>query len=240
MRKFVILSGGRSGTSLLSSTLDTHPDLVCHGEVFHSKRPAGHVRGNLLGKSNEEIKALQSDLEAYMDHVFGQDNVSAVGFKMWRTQQPDIADIMMKESSVLKIIFERKNLLARFSSSRLAQMTGVFNKGSSKQDDSHKNVKIDFDRDMWDSFVVKHNRMFKIYRKRGKGPVLELTYEELLKNGFDPVLDFLGVKRMALMPQKQKLHGSNILERFSEESRPAVEALLAEINRPDWAVENAS
>ena len=52
--RFVVLSEARSGTSLLTETLNTHPEITCHGEVFHPN-PDWHFRGDMADWSKDRI-----------------------------------------------------------------------------------------------------------------------------------------------------------------------------------------
>ena len=49
-RRFVIMTSGRSGSELLVSLLDAHPDLVCEGEMLQRPRrsPRTYLRGHAL------------------------------------------------------------------------------------------------------------------------------------------------------------------------------------------------
>lgn len=151
-----------------------------------------------------------------------------------------MADALMANESVLRIIYERTNMLARFSSSRLVKATSVYNKNIGSKETEHKKARIDFDRKAWNKYEIQHNRLFKTYRDNVKGKDLDRSYEDLLRDGFDPVLDFLGVEKMELTAQKKQLHSSSILERLTDESQIEVKALLDEIGHPDWTHENKS
>lgn len=232
MQKFVILSGSRSGTSLVSQTLNTHRDIVCHGEVFH-RRPASHLRGTLQGTTSQEVEAMRA-LPTYLDRVYDQPGAAAVGFKMWNDQSPEMAAKLMADEGVYKIIFERTNILARFTSSRLVKATGIYNRHQSDPWSDNDKAQTIFDRDAWDKYQLIHRRVFKLYRDHAKGPVLEFSYERLLSEGFDSIQAFLGVDQVDLAFQKKKLYGANILDRFSESSQADVLALLDEIDRSEW------
>ena len=44
MQRFVLLSNARSGSNMLQSMLDKHPQIVCYGEVFNPMYGKGYVK----------------------------------------------------------------------------------------------------------------------------------------------------------------------------------------------------
>lgn len=235
--KFVIMSDSRSGTSLLSETLYSHPEILCHGEVFHPN-PVHHLRGTLKPLSVEEIKRRrEEDPARFIDEVFDQPNYGAVGFKMWRAQNPEYCDRLLADPSVLKIIYERENVLARYSSSRLVKATGVYNMTPSGKRSQALEKLVSFDAGSFRSYLERHRELFEHYRAKARGRVLDLTYSDLVRNGFSEVLTFLGVEDIPLSPQKARLHSSDILSRFEPDAQDTIFRTLNEIGRPEWRTE---
>ncbi|PLL11133.1 hypothetical protein C0V75_17770 [Tabrizicola sp. TH137] len=236
-RRFVILSGSRSGTSLLSETLNVHPEILCHGELFHPT-PASHIKRQEGDLSVEEAVALRDrDPIGYLDWALTRPGVAAAGFKMWRSQQDAVCDRLLADEATLKIIYERENVLARFSSSRLVKATGIYNINSERARPGKLNTLVDFNRKAFLGYFDAHRALFAGYRARARGPVLDLTYRDVIETGFSRVLAFLGVAEQALPPQKQRLHSNEILSRFAEADRDAIRKTLAEIGHPEWVSE---
>ena len=236
-RPFVILSDSRSGTSFLSETLNTHPQIVCHGEVFH-KSPAHHLKGDWRGLDLERILAMREESWSnYLAWIFDQPGAAAVGFKMWQTHNPEACDALLTDERVLKIIYERTNVLARYSSSRLVRATGLYNLGVKGKRSEKLETMVTFHRPEFEAYIARHRQIFATYRERAAGPVLELTYDALRTDGFRPVLGFLGVEDVPLQAQKQKLYGSDILARFEPLERAEVLAVLEKLGHPEWATE---
>ncbi|MET1415864.1 hypothetical protein ABVF61_26575 [Roseibium sp. HPY-6] len=236
-KRFVILSDSRSGTSLLSETLNVHPQILCHGEVFHPK-PSGHIKVPLEAKELEDLVALrENDTPAFMDWVFDHPDFEAVGFKIWRNQNPDQTDALMADDSVFKIIYERTNVLARFSSSRLVQATGIYNLKSDANRPTKLDTKITFNEAQFSKYLDSHRELFTLYREKSRGPVLDITYEEIKNNGFASVLDFLGLSFEALEPQKKKLHGSSIIDRFEPSVHNAIITAVTGAGHAEWVSE---
>lgn len=235
--QFVILSDSRSGTSLLSETLNSHPEILCHGEVFHPS-PAHHIKGDRKGLTLEDAVALRDhDIDAYMAWVYDHPEARAVGFKMWRSHNQSACDDLIADRTVHKIIYERTNVLARFSSSRLVQATGIYNLPPGKARPGKLDTRITFDRKAFAAYLNKHQSLFSHYRNAAKGPVLDIAYEAIRDGDFSTVLNFLGVSQQDLTPQKAKLHGSAIIDRFEPQFHDTIRAVLDAAGHPEWAAE---
>jgi hypothetical protein len=221
----------------LSETLNSHPDILCHGEPFHPT-PHSHLKGDMRGLDLAAAVALRdTDPQAYVTWFYDHPEVKSVGFKIWHNQAPAIADQLMADTSVAKIIYERTNVLARFSSSRLVKETGIYNlKPGGKRSDKLDSL-IDFNAKTFAAYLKQHNDMFAHYRANTKGPVLHSTYDEIKAGGFSTVLNFLGMADMPLVPQKEKLHGSSIIDRFDPKHHDLIHTTLQGIGHPEWVTE---
>lgn len=156
---------------------------------------------------------------------------------MWRSQNEQICDALMADPSVLKIIYERTNVLARFSSSRLVQATGIYNLPAGRARPQKLDARIGFNRKAFTGYLQKHVELFACYRNGSVGPTLELTYEQVKNAGFDSALAFLGVSERPLKPQKEKLHGASIIDRFEPQCRDLIREMLDMTGHPEWVSE---
>lgn len=236
MKRFVILSAARSGTSLLSETLNTHPQIVCHGEIFHPN-PHWHIKGNLAHLSEEDKLRKRENLPDFIEEIYNQPGAEAVGFKMWLDQNPKWCNYALHNESYLKIIYERKNKLAQFSSGILARKTGVWNLGPSEKKQLSTDDGIEFNAKGFDEFLKHQETVFQHYRREARGPILDIDYSQIAQGNFDPVLDFLGVEKVNLSHQKRKLYSSNILERFKKDHHQKILEKLNELGHPEWQTE---
>jgi hypothetical protein len=235
--RFVIVTMSRSGTSLLSETLNSHSQIVCHGEVYHPN-PVWHIKDKFVERSFEEVlKFRAADPVAYLEWVYQRPDVAAVGFKMWRSQNPEVCDALLADESVSKIIYERTNVLARYSSSNLVHASGVYNMGKDQKRSKSLDQKVAFDLHKFRATLAKHRDGYTNIRQRAKGHVLDLTYDGLVSGGFADILAFLGVGQTDLTPQKQKLHGSDILNRFEDTHHAEIRAELVRIGHEEWCRE---
>ena len=129
---FVILFTARTGSNLLASKLDMHPEILCHPEVFNKLGP----HRSLSAKSGELVLSLgtaqtrNADLGAFLRLVFstpgrwadGRSNtVRAIGCKVEPVTNllPTLAVLFNRD--VKKIVLNREDLLAVFVSTQMAE-----------------------------------------------------------------------------------------------------------------------
>lgn len=234
--KFVVLSAARSGTSLLTETLNTHPDIVCHGEIFHPKAKV-HLRGTLRSLSQDQIDAEQRDADGYLEKVFDQTEKKAAGFKMWRVQAPSVCDALLGDRDVKKIIYERTNKFAQFSSNLLARATGVWNRAADKPGGPIQAEPLGFNPKAFAKFCAVQADLFAHYRASAKGEVLDIPFSSIADGNFGQVLEFLDCPNMDLKPQKARLHSSDVISRFAPEHHDEIKRTLDDLGHPEWAAE---
>lgn len=123
--RFVILAVPRSGSNLLCTLLNSHPDVVCHHEVFN---PEGifyaldfREMSPGLGSRNDRDREPLEFLARLWRHDWG---VSHVGFKMTRGQDEQVLAAVLEEPGVRKILLRRSNVLRTYVSELIAQQTG--------------------------------------------------------------------------------------------------------------------
>lgn len=235
--KFVVFSQPRSGTSLLVETLNFHHDIYCHGEIFHEVTE-WHIRKEYVAKFGLPIR--QSSQEEFCYSVLSFTNGRAsVGFKMWLDQAPDAGLVLLKDKGIKKIILTRENRLAQFSSSMLAQKTGVWNitvGRDSKVESITNPPTLGFSAAAFKRFVEYQDNIFRTYEK-ASGEVLLLKYVDVARLEFGKIYDFLEVEFVASEPAKQKLYSSDILSRFHPSHKNEILDILAAIGKPEWVFE---
>jgi LPS sulfotransferase NodH len=123
--RFVILAAPRSGSNLLCTLLNSHPEILCHHELFN---PAGifyaldHRDGSL---DFGTIAGRDRDPAAFLDRVWTERlGHACVGFKMTRGQHEDVLGMVLHDPGVRKIILRRSNRLKTYVSAKIAEQTG--------------------------------------------------------------------------------------------------------------------
>lgn len=124
-QRFVILSARRSGSNLLCTMIDSHPDALCHHELFnpHGTFTALDLRG--MDTPLHDIAARERDPGAYLQQVWRYTrNHACIGFKMTPEQHPDVLRSVLDDPGIAKIVLRRNNPLRALVSERIAEITG--------------------------------------------------------------------------------------------------------------------
>jgi len=122
--RFVILAAPRTGSNLLCTLLNSHPEVLCHHELFN---PNGifyaleYRDGSLdLGSMEARDREPFAFLQRVWEHPQG---ASCVGFKMTRGQDVAVMQSLIEDSAVSKILLYRRNRLKTFISEEIARQT---------------------------------------------------------------------------------------------------------------------
>jgi LPS sulfotransferase NodH len=123
--RFVILAAKRSGSNLLCTLLDSHPEVLCHHEVFN---PAGifyaldYRDGSLdLGTTEARDRDPAAFLERLWRTRLGR---RCIGFKFTCGQDERVLDIVLHDPGIRKIVLRRHNALKSYVSEKIAEQTG--------------------------------------------------------------------------------------------------------------------
>jgi LPS sulfotransferase NodH len=122
--RFVILAAPRTGSNLLCTLLNSHPEVLCHHELFNPNgifyaleyRDGSLDLGGMEAREREPFAFLQRVWE----HPLG---ASCVGFKMTRGQDAVVMQNLIEDTGVRKILLYRRNRLKTFISEQLARQT---------------------------------------------------------------------------------------------------------------------
>ena len=135
MVKFAVLGLQRTGTTLVVSTLNSHPRILSLGELFEDKEkiaakvvPTYKLYMKQLDSGPNNAAPQKERIFRYLDTVFAGKNFDAVGFKLMFNQgrkYPPISDYL-KENRFKIIRVIRKNLLKTCISRFRARQTGLW------------------------------------------------------------------------------------------------------------------
>ncbi len=124
--RFVIVAAPRTGSNWLCTLLDSHPDVLCHREIFN---PEGlHTALSLprplaLGTLAERDR----DPAAVLRRVWAADcGRAAVGFKLNRESTPTAFALALDDRGVRKLVLRRHNRVRTCVSEALAARSGVW------------------------------------------------------------------------------------------------------------------
>jgi LPS sulfotransferase NodH len=124
-QRFVILSARRSGSNLLCTLIDSHPDALCHHELFNPRGIFTALDLRDTATPLHDIATRERDPVAYLAQVWRYARGNAcVGFKMTPEQHPEILQAVLEDSGIAKIVLRRDNPLRALVSERIADITG--------------------------------------------------------------------------------------------------------------------
>lgn len=201
-RKFMIFAQGRSGSTLLTSTLDSHPDIRCDDEILIVPRA--------FPRRFIEIAARQAPARAYGFHV------KITQLHAWQGIH-DIGSFLqdMEEGGWKIIYLWRENLLRQVVSNVFAETAGTYNMDGAQKRPSSMELPLDrlaFEID-WRSRL----RTAEEDAVQGRD-VFEIVYERDLLNSarqaetFAALQQVIGVSGLPLEPRLKKMVVSPLSE----------------------------
>lgn len=131
--RFIVLGGGRSGSSVLVQALDSSPCIACFGEVFNWLLPS--IRFDVEGYDNfsaRDRELRERDPVRFLyERIFAQhsEEIRAVGFKLhyghvWGFT--GLLERLMEDTGIRVLHLRRRNLLRMLVSWRMAEKTGIW------------------------------------------------------------------------------------------------------------------
>lgn len=136
--RFFIFGIQRSGTSLLVRLLDSHPEILCMGEVLDNKFTYCHpvykiprYRLYLMQSVARIILNIVTPKQVfteYLDSIFNAYEHSKIGFKLMLNQEQRYHSMRsyLQQHSFKVVHVKRENLLKTYVSRLRAQKTGVW------------------------------------------------------------------------------------------------------------------
>lgn len=238
---YVILCQARTGSTYLVRLLRSHPGVVSHGELFHPR--AIYYADRKARMDAEALAARDADPVAFLHALqAAAPRGVPVGFKIFPHHSATILDHVRASPQLRRILLRRDNLLAQFSSERIAEFTGQF----TLPHGSAPAVRIPFDEENFLRFVDRMAGEHDMLERTARGNeasggdlprVLALEYCELFAPGIEARLaQFLEVQCFPLRAEHLvRQNTGRITERFEDPT--AVRDFLERHGRPEWAEE---
>ncbi len=229
MKKFVVLSTQRSGSTFLGTCLDSHPDVQAYGELFQ------HFRAERVNMPNPPVRyqvSYQKYLEEsflrrladrfrqkgliykYLEQTYSKfEDKEAVGFKLMYNQAEKRPDIVrwLQENNVKVVHLIRENCLKTFVSLELAKKRGVYS--STKLLDK---TKIVLDTERLQAQLEDRKNLIGIHRSMFEAnPYIEISYEAFIKSRrleTKRLLAFLNVEETQKLTSELAKSNSNSLK----------------------------
>ena len=215
MQKFIIISQGRAGSTMLRRILNSERRISCHGEVFGENRVLGFTFSNMfpdLPQDASDLKKVRDTLgpSAFTDTYIFPSTVEkhAVGFKMldWHFEVPKtgpfLVDFIGSHPNVKLIYIYREDQFARFLSFCVKRKH--IDPEARKNKVSRRLLKSF----MQDAFQRHH----AYWTKFPDNHTLYFSYEQLIADfdkSTDVLSDFLGLENGTYKIQEKKSPSRN-------------------------------
>ena len=225
---FMITCPARTGSTLLTSYLQSHPEILCHGEIYARE----HVR-DILGiynKLQRENPEYGEALRNYRDNhplaflykiALDRQARKVVGFKLKhdelvRPYMKQTRDLIQKDTDIKIIHLRRENLLERYLSWYIVNhVTGITMRVKGQSLPKIDQVKLDPNQ-CQENFEQTEKRYDFFKQIFIDHPVLEVTYEELIseqkQQKLSEIQEFLGVKHIDLSSKLIKVTQKDVSE----------------------------
>jgi LPS sulfotransferase NodH len=202
VNRFVILAAPRTGSNLLCSLLNSHPQILCHHEVFNprgifyalDRRDDSMALGTRTERDRQPFKFLDKLWKA-------SDDARYVGFKMTSGQQKSILRQMLSDDSVQKIVLHRANRVRTYVSHLIAEQTDqweIYDEAELVDEVPRLRIDVMSMREHAASNASFYSDLEATLRSSGQS-WLEILYQDLLRpRTHARLLSFLGAAPVAL------------------------------------------
>lgn len=219
--KFMISCTARSGSSMLSTLLNSHPRVLCHGEILAAPHESAGPYHELRKQGTDVDEWLrdyrQEHPGAYLyDVCFNPAGHQSVGFKFKMEESladayKSFRDLLVADTDIKIIHLQRKNILDKYVSLQMTKQSGVFSIRSSSQRPKLSPFAIDIPDFI--AFVRKDRQRYESAIELFKDhPCLHVTYEELCESrpeALAKVQDFLELPQADLATMMVKVIKKN-------------------------------
>ena len=208
MVPFVIVADLRTGSTLLSTSLNNHPQIRSYGELFH---PETFPDNQLDARDRFSLTGREVVREALAANGAAASGFRAMIFLPMHSQPQwtDSWDALCERDELRVIYLVRRDELAQYASILVAEQTRIWH--PSPEDPvlhPENRPKITIDPQAFRDWSRERAALFDQRREQLRGkPSLDLGYETLVSEWpamIRTIQQFLGVDPLVLQPAKQK------------------------------------
>lgn len=212
-QQFVILGTARTGSTMLWSYLNSHPDILCLRGVYGSTKKINF--GKFYGELPEEYQSSEliklrneKPIEFLENYVWKEYSkpFKAIGFKYFYdhnrhlTNKNELVNYFAANSTVKFLHIKRDNLLATLFSYKRALAQQLWTKTNT---DFRTSISVQECNDYFQQILYNQKLFDELFTDR----TLQVNYGNLLKateRTLQEVLDFIGVKAISLITETNK------------------------------------
>jgi LPS sulfotransferase NodH len=199
--RFVVLSAPRSGSNMLSSMLNSHPQILCHHELFNPERIRYALQlRNSDFKLADCIEERNADPLGFLAKAWACDlGMPCTGFKMTHRQNQLIFDTVLADAQVKKIVLKRNNAVKVHVSRLIAEQNDVWEEYGKAQPKKVNQVAVDLDELQRDiDFNQAYYQQIDDVLSQSKQDYLMVEYESL--NQLDTQQQLLNYLQLDFQP----------------------------------------
>lgn len=232
--RFCVLAMARTGSNRLTALLDSHPDIVCHAELFNVTRPWFSRHGPVPTGLDRDFDRRRDHPIGWLHDVFAATAAAApaaraIGFKLQITDRPRVLEHVLLESELKLVLLTRANRLAQYASDRTAVSTGRYH---ASDPGPAAAAPVAFDRADFLAFVERQTSATRLVRDlvRDDSRLFVIEYQEVgTAAGNAALLAHLGQTDMPLTAPDQRMGAPVIRERFADP-----DAVAAALEQTVW------
>lgn len=241
-KKMCLVCMDRTGSNMISSRLNTHPEIQFYNEVFH--RQYVIFQDDRVNGDIDFVSRRDRNPEAFVGQIWAgafeseptRSATNGYGFKIFVNH--NARALRFITNSDAKIIFlRRRNPLLRYSSFKIASVTGEWKSTKDKK----SNKKVAFQPTEFRAYYQNYESLETLYEMtltRWNRPYFQVYYEDIIKREevWNDLVGYLGYapadfKQSSLVRQ----NSSDVLGRFSNPE--VVEEFVAKLGAYDWLTE---
>jgi LPS sulfotransferase NodH len=206
--RFVILAAPRTGSNMMCTLLGSHPDVLCHHELFNPRgvfyalelRDGSFDLGGIDERDREPLAFLERVWSADLGHTH-------VGFKMTHRQNEAVLAAVLRDADVRKIVLRRENRVRTFVSKRISEELDqweVYSEADLNGERPRVHVDVDALRESIAENEDYYSELEQVLEATGQ-PFLRVSYEQLVAGERARVLEFLDVPDAARAAAKLRM-----------------------------------
>lgn len=210
-KKVIVIGRARTGSNLLLSYLNSHPEIHMEGEIFAYQK----------GKSEQQI------LKRVYDNQPRE--IKVAGFKIFYHHPMDnkensrIWELLKSDPTIYVIQLRRVNMLRMHISRKIAMQSDVWTASKKSELERVKAKTISFTKEELEEGFNKTKNWEAGALQDFKGhPLIQIEYEKMIANPaheYQRITEFLGVSDMAPKTSLRKQNPeslSNLIENYTE------------------------
>jgi LPS sulfotransferase NodH len=223
---FFILTAPRSGSTVLTRTLDQHPEIFCAGELFHPDDKIYHAEWHFPFWGRKKKKGFSRKIFAVSNYINGyifavrhikkfystrERNKKLRGFKLMIGHIKDFPTAWryLQKQNLKVIVLVRRNTFREALSSFRARQTGVFH---TTEDSTIAKEKVHVNPSLFRKRVEALETLNRSILSLTEGMQrVVISYEEFddWNNILNKVFDFLSAERIEMQPVLNKTSSEN-------------------------------